>query len=80
MFWNKKPTVKQKVTLTHRDGEVVTITIEGTNQKQVDYVNTRIKTIFNMTPNEKMPSQEEMDKFWGEAEKVFKSFSELFKH
>jgi hypothetical protein len=81
MFWNKKPsTVKQTLTLKHRNGENITITVEGTNINHTAYVVGRIKELFNMSPHNKTLTQEEMDKFWDEAEKLFGQFGDMFKH
>jgi hypothetical protein len=53
-FKPKKPSkqessVKSTVELKHTNGEVVKITIEGTNIKQVAFVSNRIKGVFGQT-------------------------------
>ncbi len=73
----KKASVKHTVTLKHRNGEQVSITIEGTNINHINYVEKRIKETFNLGPA--MPSEEDLDKIWDDAEKIFKEFGDMFK-
>jgi len=72
------PIIKNKLTLKHRNGEEVSITIEGTNINHIGYVEKRIKETFNIVQS--TPTQEEMDKLWDDAEKLFKNFGDFFKH
>jgi hypothetical protein len=78
MWFGKKPpaTAKRTVKLKHASGEVISITIEGTNVKQLDYVASRIEDTFGVKPEVNRAA----DKVFDEADKAFKAFEDIFKH
>lgn len=67
----KKASVKHTITLKHRNGEQISITVEGTNINHINYVEKRIKETFNIDTGQK-----EVDKVMDEVDKLFKGFDE----
>ena len=83
-LFSKKKTVKSVVTSTielkHTNGEIITIVVNGSNDKLVAYVSNRIKMTFNVkerntcayTQEELEKVQANMDKIWNDVDKLFK--------
>jgi uncharacterized protein YpuA (DUF1002 family) len=78
-FFKKPPTVKETIELKHKNGDVVKITIEGSNMYQVDYMSKRIKSLFEFSKRvDDIPDAdfekvfEDMTKVFEDAEKVMR--------
>lgn len=66
------------VTLAHSNGEVINITIEGTDDKKVAYIANRIKKLF-CASSSKYLDPESIDKMWEQCENVWKESEKTFK-
>lgn len=87
MFWPFKkknipkvepiPHVKSEITIRHKGGNAIKITVEGLNKEQVAYISNRIKETFNMkTPDTSF--NKNMDKFWQQMDKHWEKQEEIF--
>lgn len=75
MFFNRKPaTIKKVIKLTHKNSETLSITIEGSNVDQVDYISKRIKDTFNIPPKESKDFAHDMDELWLQFHKIMDVF------
>ena len=71
MFYNKKQaTIKKVIKLTHKNSETLSITIEGSNVDQVDYISKRINDTFNIPSKKSKNFTEEMDEVWVQFHKL----------
>ena len=82
----KKPSLKSSIKLTHKNGEVIEISVEGTNAVQVEYVASRIRQIFDLPSGHAFPfTKEELDKAskdisdaFGQMGDTFDQFGKIF--
>ena len=72
-FFKKPPSVSKTIELRHKDGEIIKITIEGTNMYRVDYMEKRIKNLFEFSKRvDAIPDEE--------FEKAFEAMNKVFEH
>lgn len=75
MFFKSKPATNKKVIkLTHKNSETLSITIEGSNVNQVDYISKRIKDTFNIPSKESTDFTKDMDELWKQFDKLMDVF------
>ncbi len=78
-FLKKKPSLKSSIKLTHKNGEVIEISVEGSNAVQVEYVSSRIRQIFNMPSGHDFPfTKEELDKASKDINEAFDQMGDTF--
>lgn len=71
----KKPTAKAQIKITHKSGETIIVTVEGTNVNHIAYVANRVKEIFNLRKTSGVDTDAE--KFWKESENLWKEFDHM---
>jgi len=74
----KKPSAKAHIKITHKSGETIIVTVEGTNVNHIAHVANRIKEIFNLrTHNTTQEFEQDAKKFWKESENLWKEFDNM---
>jgi hypothetical protein len=71
----KKPTAKAHIKITHKSGETIVVTVEGTNVNHIAHVANRIKEIFNLRNSPGVDINAE--KFWKESENLWTEFGNM---
>lgn len=69
-FSRKQATIKKVIKLTHKNSETLSITIEGSNVDQVEYISKRIKDTFNIPAKESKSFTQDMDEVWVQFHKL----------
>lgn len=75
----KSSTVKKVLTMRHKTGETITVTVEGTNLSHVNYMKARIEKLFSFSERVDAFPDKEFEKVFEDMNKVFEDAEKVMK-